>query len=329
MNRIWKILKWCLKSIILFLVLIIITGLTLRVFAPKGKPKGKLVDVGGFNLHIVASGEKSQKPTIVIENGAGLPTEYYHWLDVGLKDSLRVIRYDRAGMGHSDELSTPRTTETIAKELHTLLEKSGESPPYIMVGHSLGGPYVRVFSQMYPDEVDAMVFLDATHHERVERFGAPKKSSFKFKLYRGITEIQALAGDLGIFILYEKFFGNPYKGVGLPDEINKQAKGYLSNGKSFRAYKEEMKNFHSILKRSGKASDFGNIPVRSFVAVKKKSNQNKKQKKDYLDFEDLSKNGKRIEIVGSHTSIFTKKENAKIVCDEILNVTNELLQKTN
>lgn len=167
-------MKWCLKSILLFLALIIVIGLILRVFTPKSKPTGKLIDVGGFNLHTIASGEKSRKPTIVIENGAGLTTEYYHWLDVGLRDSLRVIRYDRAGMGHSDELSTPRTPETIAKELHTLLEKSGESPPYIMVAHSLGGPYIRVFSEMYPEEVEGMFFLDATN----KSIEAPKKNFF-------------------------------------------------------------------------------------------------------------------------------------------------------
>lgn len=317
---------------LLFLALIILTGLVLRMFAPPlNKPPGQLVDIGGFNLHIVASGEKNQKPTVVIENGAGLPTEYYHWLDKGLKDSLRVIRYDRAGMGHSDKLTTSRDAKTIAQELHTLLEKSGESPPYIMVGHSLGGPFIRVFSQMYPKEVASMFFLDATHHDQVKIFGAPEKSSFKFKLYRGLTEVQSIAGDLGIFILYEKIFGNPYKGVGLPHEINEQVKQYLSNGNSFRAYKEEMKNFHSILKRSGETNDFGDIPIRSYTAIKEKDNhklqEKSNQKKDYLDFEDLSSNGKHIGIIGNHTTIFTKEENAKIICDEILNVANKLSPK--
>jgi len=72
-----------------------------------------------------------------------MATEYYHWLSEGLKDSMRVIRYDRTGIGYSEASNTPRTPETIAHELHQLLEEAGESPPYIMAGHSLGGPYIR------------------------------------------------------------------------------------------------------------------------------------------------------------------------------------------
>lgn len=324
MKYITKISTWLLKLIAFLLVLIILTSLTFKMFSPPmSKPIGKIVNIGNTNLHIIAAGKKSKNPTVIIEGGSGMSTEYYHWLDEGLKDSLRVIRYDRAGIGHSNELNSPRDPETVAKELHSLLEKTNEKPPYIMVGHSLGGPFVRVFSQMYLDEVDAMFFVDATHHQQVERFGAPKKSSFKFKIFRILTEIQAISADLGFFILYDKVFGNPYEGAGLPDEINKQVNEYLSNGKTFRAYKEELKNYHSILKRSGKASDFGDIPIRSFVAVNTKTHHDNQPEKDYLDFEDLSKNGKRIEIVGSHTSIFTKKENAKIICKEIIKVANE------
>lgn len=329
MKRVRKIFSWFLKSILSLLALIIVAGLTLRLLAPASEPTGKLIDVGGFNLHIVASGERNLKPTVVIENGAGSPLDFHYWIDKGLKDSLRVIRYDRAGMGHSDELTTPRDPETIAKELHTLLQNSGESPPYIMVGHSLGGPYIRVFSQMYPDEIAAMVFLDATHHEKVERFGAPKKSSFKYKIFSSLVNVQVLAADLGLYLLYEKVFGNPYAGEGLPDEINDKTITYLTNGKSFRAYREEMRNFHATLKHSGEASDFGDLPIRSFVAVKEQSESHQLatsiNTKGYLDFEDLSKNGKRIEIVGTHTSIFTLQENAQIICDEILSLTNESL----
>lgn len=325
MKVILKIFTQLIKGIILLLILIILVGLTFKTFNSSiSKPIGKIVKIGSTDLHVVASGEKNLRPTVVIEAGAGLPTGYYHWLDEGLKDSLRVIRYDRSGVGHSDEVTTSRDAETVAKELHVLLEESGESPPYILVGHSIGGPLICVFNQLYPEEVVGMVFLDATN----KSVTTPEKSSFKFKLFIGITEIQALAAELGIFILYEKVFGNPYKGAGLPDEINEQVKEYLSNGKTFRAYREEMKNYHSIIMHSRKVSNYGNMPIRSFVAVKKKSLDNQEEttkiKKQYWDYEDLSENSKRIDITGTHTSIFTKKENAKIICDEILNISNNL-----
>ena len=90
MKIIWKILKWFLKSIGFLLAFIILAGLVVRIFGPKPhKPFGELVDIGGFKLHIVSQGEKSNKPTLVIEGGNGMATEYYHWLNEGLKDSMR------------------------------------------------------------------------------------------------------------------------------------------------------------------------------------------------------------------------------------------------
>lgn len=144
-----KILKKIFKYIGILIVLIILSGLVFRIFSPEPhKPKGKIVNVNGIDLHIQATGIKRNKPTVIIASGASSSTEYYHWLSEGMKDSLRVIRYDRAGNGYSELSDVPRSAETIAKELHQLLEIAGESPPYILTGHSMGGPYIRVFAEL-------------------------------------------------------------------------------------------------------------------------------------------------------------------------------------
>jgi len=76
-----NILKWLAKSVGLFLAFIILAGLALRVFGPEPhEPLGKLVDIGDFKLHINSAGKKDTKPTLVIEGGNGMATEYYHWL---------------------------------------------------------------------------------------------------------------------------------------------------------------------------------------------------------------------------------------------------------
>ena len=173
-----KILKWLVKSIGLLLAIILLAGLVFRLFGPEPhKPMGKLISIGDFKLHINGTGEKDNKPTFVIEGGNGMATEYYHWLSEGLKDSMRVVRYDRAGIGYSDASNTSRDPETIASELHRLLENAGESPPYILAGHSLGGPYIQVFTQLYPNEVAAVILLDATNPKRIEKFNLPPESS--------------------------------------------------------------------------------------------------------------------------------------------------------
>ncbi len=329
-----RILKWLGGSVLLLLVITILAGLIFRHFSPEPlQPKGELVDVGGFKLHINSSGVKSSKPTLVIEGGGGLSTEFYHWLNEDLKDSMRVVRYDRSGIGFSDKCTTPRDPETIAHELHTLLLKAGESPPYIMVGHSLGGPYIRVFTELYPKEVAAMFFLDATHPDHIERYNAPKQSSFKYMVYLWSLEAEAILAEVGVISLFDKLFGIPYFGEGLPEETNKGIKEFLRNGKLFRGYKEEMKYYYKALERSGEKEDFGALPIREFNAIgehSEKSNSKLTPPKrapkvgKHKEFADLSSNGKQIRIPGNHITIFTKKKNAEIIGDEIISLLTEL-----
>lgn len=323
-------------------MLIILAGLAFRLFGPTPHPPmGELIDIGDFRLHINSSGEKSNQPTLVIEGGAGSASEYYHWLSEGLKDSMRVVRYDRAGIGYSDASNTPRDPETIARELHTLLEKAGESPPYILAGHSLGGSYIRVFTQLYPDEVVAMALLDATHPERVERFNLPLASSWTFKLMIWSSSLQAVLGDMGIMTLYDKLMGPVYsrEREGLPDGINRRTIDYVVDGKYLRGYKKELARYHSTLKRAGETRDFGSVPIRVFTAATEidpkayetylaKGIDLKKRRIEAMnmqkEFTDLSTNGKQILIDGNHSSIFTKKENADIICKEIIQLLNIL-----
>ena len=334
MEIIKKVVKWIWLTFILLLILLVLAGLVFHIFKPEpSTPEGKLVDVKGFKLHINAQGEKKTKPTLVIEGGGGLPTEFGHWLNEGLKDSMRVVRYDRAGIGHSDECTTPRDPETVARELHSLLKNAGESPPYIMMGHSIGGPYIRVFTELYQDEVVGMVFLDATHPDHIERYNAPKQTDFKYKGFLWTIEAQAILSDMGILPVYDKLIGTPYYGEGLPNHINEKFKEILHNGKSFRGYKEEMKYYYETLERSGKVEDFGSLPIRVFSPVHENTGQKKLVIKKYDSFRklgshkeyvELSTNGKHIGIQGNHLTIFTKKENAAIICREVLQLLEDL-----
>ncbi|WP_282089746.1 alpha/beta fold hydrolase [Aquimarina algiphila] len=330
MKIIKKIIKRIFLSIALLIALIIFTGLIFRVFgsAPH-QPSGRFVDVDGVKFHINATGKKSHKPTLVIEGGAGLSTEYYHWLSEGLKDSLRVVRYDRAGIGYSDPGTSPRDAETIAKELHHLLKNAGESPPYILAGHSLGGPYLRVFTQLYPDEVAALVLIDATHPEQVEKYNAAPRSSFRFKSVLWALNVAAISADLGVIGLFENFSEPLFAAEGLPYEINNRTKDFLLNGKCLRAYQSEIESYHTVLQRTKETKNFGVLPIRVFTAVEidKKHLKEKgipveeykkehgKGQKEYLK---LSSNSQQYIIDANHQTIFTKKENADTICSVII-----------
>ena len=126
-------------------------------------PPGKRVDIGGYKLHLNCQG--SGNPTIVLD--AGLGDWSVHWLEVQekLKTDNRVCSYDRAGYGWSDPGPRPRSSAQIVMELHSLLEKAGEKPPYLLAGHSFGGINMRLFASTYPSEVSGLVLVDASHPE--------------------------------------------------------------------------------------------------------------------------------------------------------------------
>lgn len=133
----------------------------------RSDPPGRLLDVGGFRLHITCSGRGS--PTVVIDGGAGTWSIFYAYVQKALSGEARVCTYDRAGLGWSDEGPLPRTSARMAEELHALLHAAGASPPLLLVGHSLGGYNVRVYQQRYPEEVGGIVLVDAAHEAQWER----------------------------------------------------------------------------------------------------------------------------------------------------------------
>src|SRR5687768_15970578 len=122
-------------------------------------PPGRLVDVGGYRLHIQCVGTGS--PTVVLDAGLGGMSLVWDLVQTEIGNTTQVCAYDRAGLGWSDPGPQPRTPGQIARELHTLLTNAGIPGPYVLVGHSVGGKNVRMFALQYPDQVAGMVLVDA------------------------------------------------------------------------------------------------------------------------------------------------------------------------
>ena len=125
---------------------------------------------------------------------------------------MRVVRYDREGKWFSESSKETFTPEFYARQLHILLEISGEKPPYILVGHSLGGIYNRIFRDIYPNEVKAMVFIDSSHPEqwkRLDENGLIEKNQIGFCVYfiwslRSLTSV-LLSFVNSVFVLWFLF----------------------------------------------------------------------------------------------------------------------------
>jgi pimeloyl-ACP methyl ester carboxylesterase len=154
--------RWLLYPVIAVLFLIGLAGAVETVLAAvdqAGQPTtGQLVDVGGRKLHIDCTGTGA--PTVVFQSGLAEGSAYWGRIAPAVAATNRVCVYDRAGRGGSDPVPAPQDGMAVADDLHTLLSNSGNSGPYVVVGHSTGGPYLRVFAAKYPNEVAGMVLLD-------------------------------------------------------------------------------------------------------------------------------------------------------------------------
>lgn len=128
---------------------------------------GRLVDVGGYMLHINCTGDAGDAgdagPTVVLDAGLSRTSLDWSLVQPEIARTNRVCAYDRAGMGWSDPApgDALRTPGRIARELHALLRAADIAGPYVLVGHSLAGKNVRMFALQYPGEVAGMVLVDA------------------------------------------------------------------------------------------------------------------------------------------------------------------------
>jgi pimeloyl-ACP methyl ester carboxylesterase len=121
------------------------------------------VDVGGHRLHIRCQGEGS--PAVVIEDGWEETGDTWEGFMAYVAETTRVCVYSRAGLGLSDEPSTPgeRTAAMVADDLAALTESSGITEPFVLVGWSAGSMLARVFAERHPGRVAGLVLVDSAH----------------------------------------------------------------------------------------------------------------------------------------------------------------------
>ena len=130
-----------------------------------------VVAIGGPSLHIHCIGEGA--PIVILDSGLGNDGSVWNDVQPAMSQFTRVCAYDRAGMGYSiGAAPKPHTNRQMAHELHTLLERANLVPPYVLVGHSLGGVNVRLFASEHANEVAGMVLVDAVTDEQRPRYWA-------------------------------------------------------------------------------------------------------------------------------------------------------------
>jgi pimeloyl-ACP methyl ester carboxylesterase len=251
-------LRWIGRTLLVVLILFsgLITYLLVRESITRSKyralypPPGKMVSIGTHDIHLNCVGSGS--PTVVFESDLD---QYgsLSWVPVQerIGELTRACSYDRAGILWSEPGPLPRDGETIARELHTVLDAAGEEGPFILVGHAFGGAYVRIFAGMYPDDVSGMVLMESSHPEMLTRFAE----------YGVVPEIPDR--NIRPLILLLSHLGSPgrYKGnvYNLPPEIYDPVQAFLPQ--SSMAWFDEKVESSNTLAQAGHYEYLGDWPL--------------------------------------------------------------------
>jgi pimeloyl-ACP methyl ester carboxylesterase len=130
----------------------------LSLVSCSSKTQDRMVNFDDYQIHIKETGEG--KPAVIIEAGLGSGFDAYDTLQTAISPITKVLSYDRPGLGASSKSTKSRTLPNYIYELRLLLQKEMIDPPYILVGHSLGGLIIRYYAHKYPNEVAGLVLID-------------------------------------------------------------------------------------------------------------------------------------------------------------------------
>jgi pimeloyl-ACP methyl ester carboxylesterase len=198
---------------------------------------GKMIDVGGHRLYIECTG--SGGPAVILQPGLGASSSAWASIAPAVAARTTVCAYDRAGHGRSDEAG-PQDGIALAADLHTLLERAGIPGPYLLVGHSSGGPYVRVFAAQYPDEVAGMVLLDA---QPADAFTALPQYPGVYSMFETISTLSPSLARIGLLAPL----------LGLPADE--------STAPIVRGARDEVRALRTALQQSAALTSLGDRPL--------------------------------------------------------------------
>lgn len=216
---------------------------------------GELVDVGGYRLHLNCVGTGS--PTVVIEAGLGdWSATWSSWVQPAVAESTRVCTYDRAGAGWSDAGPLPRTADTFARELHTLLQNARAPGPFVLVGHSSGGLTVRLFAHAYPADVAGIVLVDSMspREAKLSASAAPPQTSTS----ASDLSIATLPARLGLL----RLLAWPLQlKAGLAPKVADAYVAFAVTPRSVQTLLDESIGLGTGLMQAGEVTSFGTTPL--------------------------------------------------------------------
>jgi pimeloyl-ACP methyl ester carboxylesterase len=221
--------------------------------------QGRLIDIGGRHMQIDCRG--SGTPTVVFE--AGLDTMgSLSWSAVqdAVAATTRACAYSRAGIMWSEPRDTAFAPDKVAQDLHALLAAAGERVPFVLVGHSLGGPYIMNFTRLYPQDVAGLVFVDASHPDQIDRMA--KAAGKKMDAGEGMLKAASALSWSGIPRLVEVHTDNPT----FPAQAKITQDAYFS--RSLTSAIQELDSLSATLSSAGRLRQLDDRPIVVLTATK-------------------------------------------------------------
>lgn len=243
------------------LVILVLAGIgaayqqvTARADVRQYPPPGRQVDVGDFTMHLHCTGRGS--PTVVLEAGATGFAQTWGWIQPKLATSTRVCSYDRAGMGWSGGAGTQHDGMAIARNLHALMAAAGETGPYVLVGHSLGGSLVRIYAEHYPGEVVALGLIDPSHEDQLDRF--PSGFAKDFSRFRQMLKTASGLAHVGVLRATNLIGKNA---EGLPEQDYGTARMFASSPRHLRTSYDELATWDATMDATRANRSLGDRPL--------------------------------------------------------------------
>jgi pimeloyl-ACP methyl ester carboxylesterase len=221
--------------------------------------QGRLIDIGGRHMQIDCRG--SGAPIVVFE--AGLDTMgSLSWSAVqdAVAATTRTCAYSRAGIMWSEPRAGKFEPESVARDLHALLAAAGERAPFVLVGHSLGGPYIMIFTRLYPQEVAGLVFVDASHPDQIDRMA--QAAGKKMEAGEGMLKAANALSWTGIPRLVEAHSANPT----FPAQAKLAQDAYFS--RSLSSAIQELDSLNATFSSAGQLRQLEDRPIVVLTATK-------------------------------------------------------------
>jgi pimeloyl-ACP methyl ester carboxylesterase len=273
-------------------------------------PPGRLVDLDGTPMHLRVLGEG--RTTVLLETGLGGMSSAWGWIQPEAAQFSRVVAYDRAGLGWSAEASGTGSAVAAARRLRALLKHCGILPPFVLVGHSMGGLLVRVFADLFPAEVRGVVLIDAVHPDQHLRSAAiAEHMQGGFRLLRSVPLLTRLGYVrlAGLFSAWSE---------GLPERQAAESQVFLSDYRHLKTTRDECLAWDTLCAEARGTADLGDRPLAVVTAGKDVLEGHPKLQGELAA---LSSDSIHLVVPGAdHVTLVTQRDHARAVVRAIRHV---------